>query len=207
MEEQQEQAFKKQKRDEWSDEMLNDVDILKRDDAGMYVLCRICKQKASGEPFFIKSQNAFGVKSWKKHKISRAHCMEAGKSYASITSFFPVMESAPRNSENTNQSAPAIRKCSGIYDTKDERDKYLSLMVTYGRYDDLNISIRKEGGSIGAFVSTCLGQAKKQNTQAYYNTLAASAMLQSRKAQAMQTSLLKEPITWLQFNRSKNASQ
>jgi hypothetical protein len=166
-----EPAFKKQKREVWSEEMINDYDILKRDESGMYVLCKICTQKGTKNPLFIKSQDAFGVKAWKKHKASKSHCMLVGNSYASITNFFSVSKGPTEFRDISSCSIGSTRvtkKCTGIYDTRGGKDKYLSLMVTYGCYDDLSISIKQQGGSIGAFVSSCIGQASIQKTRAYY---------------------------------------
>jgi hypothetical protein len=82
-----EPAFKKQEREVWSEEMINEYDILKEDKSRMYVLCKICSQKGTKNPLFIKSQDNFGVKACKKHKASKSHCILVGNSYASIMNF------------------------------------------------------------------------------------------------------------------------
>lgn len=168
MEENHEPALKKQKRTTWSDEMLKDVDILRRDETGMYVLCKICCEKGTKKPLYIKSQDAYGIKSWKKHKASKSHCMAAGKGFASISRFFGPIEGTFRPSDVSSTNRRKPKKCTGIYDTRGGKDKYLSLMVTYGIYDNLEISIKQQGGSIGAFVMSCTGTACVQNTRAYY---------------------------------------
>lgn len=129
---QQEQTFNNQTRDERSDKMLNNFDILKRDNAGMHVLWRLCKQRDRVINFLLIHIIYSEMNLGKSIKFSKDQCIQAVESYASNTRVFQVIETR----KNTKNFWYYWLKCT-----------------TYGCNYDFNLSTRHEGGSIWAFVT------------------------------------------------------
>lgn len=145
-EKQEEPAFKKAKRSTWDETMENDKDIFKKDNDGQYVLCKYCKKTGHQNPLLIKSQDPFGTKAWKKHKASKAHLSLVGKHFPSVASFFERSGETSKSAENDEpKSSGRINSCTGIYNTNKGKEKYLSAMMNYGVFHDLNVVIRKAG--------------------------------------------------------------
>ncbi len=132
-------------------------------------LCKFCKKSGSKDPLYIKSQDPFGKKAWIKHKRSKTHLNLVGKEFVSVASFFEKVVNTAKPAENDGwRSTVPVSNCTGIYDTRNGKEKYLSAMISYGVYNDLNVVVQKLDGLYTAVMKECVRVASVHKTGAYY---------------------------------------
>ena len=141
----------KRKRDKWSEEAENDIDVLSLCKKGKWIECKPCNE-------FVTMQSTYGLKNWLKHKDTIKHKKNAGKKTTPITNFFSVVESPGLDEEMKVPDAPKPKKCPGIYSPK-KSDRLLMLMTVYGETESNGVEISKNENGFVARVMSCNGNA------------------------------------------------
>ena len=147
-------SITRKERNEWSEEIENDIDILQKCSRGKWVQCRIC------ESVSINTKHDYGTTRWKEHKRTKKHQKNAGKGTQSICKFFNILDNTNvEANEESKWNVPTRAKiCPGIFDD-DKHPGLLKLMTMYGEFGDLGVSITTNNNTTMAFVAGCTGMA------------------------------------------------
>jgi hypothetical protein len=132
---------------QWTEEIVNDIDVLQMCAEGKWLKCKICHVT-------IITKHDYGTRRWKEHKSTQKHMKNAGKGTQSIFSFL-----VPKNSfADVTVAVPKAKPCPGIFDD-DEHPGLLKLMTMYGEFGDLKVSITSNNNCTIAYVHGCAGKA------------------------------------------------